>query len=165
MHCACRGTWNFLCLSIFCTNSVSMNISRCCSVFIANTRDRDGFGVGFYRQIEADSGQFQELGSDQQWMLFVPESGLWMLCGIREVKPQLPPVSSAKADLSKTLASDHFMLWSTFFPETNGDWEAISCFLLKMENYCKLTYVILMHTHTCICLYQYISSGELKFCL
>lgn len=127
-----------------------MNISGCCSVFIANTRDRDGFAVGFHRQIEADSGQFQELGSEQRWMLFVPESGLWMLCGIREVKPHLPAVSSPKTDLSKTLAPDHFLLWSTFFPETTGDWEAISCFLLKMENYCKLTYVILMHTHTCM---------------
>lgn len=55
---------------------MSLSISGCCSVFTANTRDRDGFAVGFCRQIAAESGQFQELGSEQRWMLFVPESGL-----------------------------------------------------------------------------------------
>lgn len=94
---------------------MSVSISGCCSIFTANTRDRDGFAVGFYRQIAADSGQFQELGSEQQWTLFLSQA--CECSGIKEVESHLPPVSSPKTDLSETLASDPFFLWSTFFPE------------------------------------------------
>lgn len=40
--------------------------------------------------------------------------------GIKEVESHLPPVSAPKTDLSETLTSDHFFLWSTFSPETTS---------------------------------------------